>query len=603
LFIVVLAMAPALHAQPREEDRRFKLGEGYERAGDLRGAARVYRELYDADPQSELYFQAVRRTYSALAMNAELLPIVETRLAQRPSDYELRITYADLLYRAGRRDEARAAWSKAVEDGNEQELVYALVAQSQTDVRAFDLAIQTYAAARDRSDDRQLFADQLAYLYGTVGRFDDAAREYIAMLGADPTRIPYVKRALASITSNPTGLAAVTQVVAQAVARNPDFEPTLELLSWLYDESGDHAGAFEVAKRLDHARNANGSSVYAYADRALRERRFDEALAALDYFLATYDRSNPLYSVSLLTYARALEERHRAGSDVTGASVSSLVERYERLADQEEGTVVAAEALLRMAHLQAEELDEPAAAATTLTALIVARENAQALPDALLLLGDLRVRSGELDEARTLYDRAATAGAALDDDEAGAGEIARLRRAELLLYRGAYKEAVDSLTELTRRTSSAVTNDALSELFLLQETLDVNDDALGQFFGARLAALQRRWKDAAERYAKAASAAPRTTLAGEAMLGRADALGASGSSADAMGELLAFVAATPDALAADRALYRAAELADRALDDRARAIELYDRVLAEYPKSQHASLARARLRAMRDSGG
>jgi tetratricopeptide (TPR) repeat protein len=597
-LLTILATATATAgAQPREEDRRYKLGEGYERAGDMRGAARVYRELLDADPQSELYFQGVRRAYTALGMYAELLPLVEERAKARPSDVDLGIVHAELLHRTGKREEAKAAWRRALESGNFQELTFALVAQSQTEVRAFEPAIETYRGARDRSGDRYLFADQLAWLYTQIGRFEDAAREYLGILGSDPDRLPVVKRAMATMTGNPTGLAAATAVVEAAVERNPDFEPNLELLSWLYDEGANFDAAFELAKKLDRARNGKGSSIYAYADRALRERRFDAAVAALDYFMATYGRDNPLYSIALLTYARTLEERHRAGAGA--GSASDLVERYEELAEREEGTAVAAEAMLRAARLQAYELDAPEEARETLDALVKAKGSEPVLPEAYLLLGDLRVREGRLDEARSLYDRSAST---TDGSEEGFEiyDAARLRRAELLLYRGAFKEAVDSLTELTRLTTSGVTNDALTYLFLLQESLDRADSALAEYVAGRLALVQHRWRDAAARFASAAALAPKSTLADEATLGRATALGSAGDNAGAVDVLLAFVSATPEALAADRALYRAAEIVERALSDRARALELYTRLLNEYPKSQHATAARSKVRELRE---
>ena len=589
-------LSSAALAQPGEEDRRYRLAEGYERAGDMRGAARIYRELFDADPASELYFEAVRRTYSALALNAELLPLVEARVATRPGDVDLRVAYADLLFRAGRRDDARAQWREAVTRGNSQEFVAALVAQSQTDNRAFELAIETYRVARERSGDRLLFADQLAFLYASIGRFPESTREYLAILGGMPERLPLVKRSMASLTANPTALAAATQTVEQALERNPDFEPYIDLLSWLYDEAGNFEGAFDIAKRLDRARNGRGSAIYAYADRALREGRYDQALAALDYFLATYGRDNPLHAIALLTYARVLEERHRAGGgDRAGAE--ALATRYEELAEREEGTDVAAEALLRKARIEADELGDADAAAGTLEELLDAPKAGRAAGEALVLLGDLRVRADRIDEARVLYERARSADEAID--EGTTRDLARLRLAELSLYRGEYKLAVDSLTELTRNTASGITNDALAWLFLLQENFERNDAALGHYMAARLLVLQRRWSEAGERFERAAAAAPRTTLAEESTLARAQAQSETGDHAGAVEALIGFVGASPDALAADRALYRAAELLERRIGDRARALEVYTRLITEYPRSQHTPAARARIRDLR----
>lgn len=595
-FASLLLCAVGARSQPREEDRRYNLAQGYERSGDLKNASRVYRELFDSDTNSSLYFEAVRRTYAALGRFHELLPLIETRIARQPNDYNLQVAYADVLFRVGRRDEARVAWRRALEIGAYQEFVYAIVAESQTDNRAYDAAIETYRASRERLGDRYMFTDQLAYLYGIVGRYDDAMHEYLIMLGVAPERLSIVKRAIAQLTSNPTALAAATQVVERAVQRNSDFEPTLELLSWLYDEAGNHTGAFEVAKRLDHVRNARGSNVYAYADRALRDGRYDAALMALDYFIATYRADNPLYSIVLLTYARALEDRQMATGARTSSQSATLVERYTDLADRERGTEVAAEALLRAAHLQADVLDASDEAVATLQTLLAAPKNERVLSDARVLLGDLYVRENRLDDALEQYDGAATAAGADEDERA----VARLRRAELALYRGAFKDAVDSLTELTRNTASAVTNDALAHLFILQENFGRKDIALGHYYAGRLLLVQRKWEDAVIRFDQTSSAAPGSLLAEESTLAKADALSRDGESRSAVEILVAFVAASPDALSADRALYRAAQIVDTELQDSSRALELYSRLLIEYPRSQHAAAARARVRLLRN---
>ena len=94
--------------------------------------------------------------------------------------------------------------------------------------------------------------------------------------------------------------------------------------------------------------------------------------------------------------------------------------------------------------------------------------------------------------------------------------------------------------------------------------------------------------------------APRTTLADEATIARAQAMSERGDHAAAVDALLAFVASSADGLAADRALYRAATIVDEALVDRARALELYLRLVTEYPRSHHAAAARARLRDLRN---
>ncbi|MBC8145682.1 MAG: outer membrane protein assembly factor BamD, partial [bacterium] len=110
----------------------------------------------------------------------------------------------------------------------------------------------------------------------------------------------------------------------------------------------------------------------------------------------------------------------------------------------------------------------------------------------------------------------------------------------------------------------------------------------------------RRWDDAIEKFDAASKAAPRTILAEESTIARADVQAFSGAFSAAADALLLFVAESPEALAADRALFRAADLIDRKLHETQRAVELYTRLLNEYPRSQHATSARTRIRELRN---
>ncbi len=85
-----------------------------------------------------------------------------------------------------------------------------------------------------------------------------------------------------------------------------------------------------------------------------------------------------------------------------------------------------------------------------------------------------------------------------------------------------------------------------------------------------------------------------------------DALYAKGLSEQEMGEqeqaletMLLIVSKYPDGTAADRALYQAAGLAETLSSDPQRAIDLYTRLLSEYPRSTWVNPARAKIRALR----
>lgn len=598
VLLFVMLPAALLHAQRGEEDRRFKLAQGYESSGDYKNAARVYKELYDQDPGSNAYFDGLRRTYMAMLQYAELLPLAEARVRKQPREIDLRALYANLLHRKGKREEGLEQWRTAMETRPEDAMTYDVVAQSQIEIKLYHNAIETYRQGRSAIHEPGAFAEQLAALYGATGQYENATAEYLLLLDAGDFNKGLVMGGLGLFTTNPDGADAAITVVKGRLGSRADHIPYLELLSWLYTERGDYNGAFEMAKTLDRLRGGRGSDIYAFADRALRERRYESAIQALDYFRNNYPRDNPIYGNVLLSYTRALEGRYREGAP-SSSSATELIEQYRSVVRENKGSVPAAEALLRMAHLQADDLNEPEDAIETIEEIRSDYPKFASLPEALLLQGDLHLWLGDIAKAGELYDAAARSITASSMDGERYRDESALRRAEVLFHTGSFGKAEDAFNELTLNISSPVANDALAYLFLLQENMGKNDSALLQYARGTLLMRQHKWKDAIETMDRVVTLGSGSTLVDEALYHKARAQDAQGDNAGAVTTLLALVQDHSDGTMADRALYRAAELAEQRLHDTPKAIELYTRLLTEYPMSTQANSARARIRNLR----
>ncbi|MCC7439570.1 MAG: tetratricopeptide repeat protein [Armatimonadetes bacterium] len=591
-----VATAP-LRAQPSEEDRRYKLAQGYEESGDWKNAARVYLELHEADPQSNIYFEGVRRTLMAMLQFKELLPIVAQRTESHPNDIDIRALHAQLLHRTGQRDQARIEWAKTLDLRPQDPMTYLVVGQSQTDVREFALAVATYKQGREAIGGTSTFADQLAELFGITGRFEDAAQEYLQLLAENPARLSMVMGGLSTITSTPEGVRGAITVAKRYADSRPDYVPYMELLSWLYTEAGDDDGAFEVAKQLDEARHANGSNIYSFADRAFRTSRYQTAIRALEYFLAQFNRSNPLYLSALYTYARALDARYHEVGAGDPKQAAELVGRYRTIVAETPNGPLVGEALLQIARLQSNDLGQPEAALATLKELLATR-NTSAKAEGLLLEGELLMQTGKLKEAQDVFLQGRDAGSVGRDAER-LRDLHALRYAESLFYSGQFQPAVEAFTQLTQNTKSDATNDALDYLLILQENFEKNDEALKLFAEGSYAVLQKHYPQAITAMDAVVAKAPQSTIADDALLIRSRSQESLGDSTGALQTLLQLVARYPDGALADRALFRAAQLTEQALRDPQKAAELYTRLLNDYPRSRWVVQARAKIRALR----
>jgi TolA-binding protein len=346
-------------------------------------------------------------------------------------------------------------------------------------------------------------------------------------------------------------------------------------------------------------KDSRGATIYGFADRALRDRRYDAAIDAYDYFLSTFEKNNVLHTSVIFNYARALELKYREGGSTSRAEAEKLVDRYRQIASENRNTVPASEALLQIAILEGDDLDDPAEALKVLEELRRDYPRFQARAQALLLEGDMLLRTGDVARAQAIYRRGADTLQRGPDGERYR-DLSALRLAETYFYQGEFKEAADRFTALTENTSSEATNDALQYLLILQENLEQNPVPLRSYATTgRLMMIQRKWKDAAEAMAKAASGVGAGSLADDALYAKGEAEEAMGESATAMQTMLEIVAKYPDGTVADRALYHAAGIAEQIPAERAKAIELYTRILTEYPRSTYVTPARKKIRSLR----
>ncbi len=606
-FLAILALALLVLivpvgrgvAQTDEANQRYRLAKGYEDGNDLKNASRVYLELYEADQQSNVFFQGVLRTYTAMLRFKELLPIVEERAKRFSRDAGLHALYANMLHRAGQQRDAEAEWRVAIEIRPEDQATYRTVAASQVEVGASDQAIETYTEGRIRTSDPYAFAEELAAIYGRVGKYEEATAEYLGLLDMGRDKLNGVMVAMSAFTNTMAATDRAISVVRKRLESRPEYQPYLELLSWLYNERGDDEGVLEAAKILDQRRNTKGSAIYGVADRAMREGKYPLAIKALDYFQVTYPVSNPLSSLVMLTYARALEGNLRSLGSPTRKDVEDLVTRYGKIITQDHGTPLAAEAIVQLAKLHADELDDPAKAIELLVGLRRDYPKSQAVREGSLILGDLYLRRGDIAEGQGIYVELEVGGDHSPATPDRIANIATLRQGECQFYQGNIDRAAEIFSALTNDPANDVANDALIYLFLITENRGKHDTALVRYASGRFAMIRHNWKEAIEEFNRSLTAAKGASIGDDATYWRGDAERRNGQPDVAVKTLLALVAASPDGIYADKALFRAAEVTERDLGDRVRAIELYTDLLTRYERSSLVGEARKRIRGLR----
>ena len=230
---------------------------------------------------------------------------------------------------------------------------------------------------------------------------------------------------------------------------------------------------------------------------ALNNEAFQDAIKIFDYLVEKYN-DKPVYSISRRMLIMAKEQLVKNTYPVDMSKIKSLALDYNQIVKELGVNRNTADAIRRMALLQAFYLNNKDTAISILQSLIKIRGMKQSLiSEAKLDLGDIYLLKGDPWEASLLYSQVEKA-----EKDQNLGHIAKLKNAKLSYYKGEFELARAHLDVLKLATSREIANDAMDLSLLIQDNLDLDTTAkvMEDFAEIDLLVFQSKFQEALERY-------------------------------------------------------------------------------------------------------
>ncbi len=259
-------------------------------------------------------------------------------------------------------------------------------------------------------------------------------------------------------------------------------------------------------------------------------------------------------------------------------------------------TEVAARSLFRIAVIQQERLfDFDGACASLETIVKTYRQFPPLVTEGTLRLGNVFVVLNDLSMAGTQFQSVAGTGQPITVEQ----QHAVFHLAELDYFQVHFNDALAKLKILTANPSSDAANDAIALQIFIQENRQPNDSALSAFTGAELLRRQRKFSDALDRLQHVVQQFPTTGIIDDAFIMTGDIQTQMGRYNEAIATYDSLIAKFPESISIDRTLMKMAQVYHLGLNNSAKAIELYQKLLEKYPNSIYANEARKRTRILR----
>jgi hypothetical protein len=590
-------ITPVMQQKQQEQDNE-KLAFQYYGNKEYEKALDLFQQLYEKDRSNHHYTYYL---YCLIALNRfpEAEKLVRGKMKDEPGSYRYEVDLGYLYLLTDKPDKATKIFDGTIQEMKPTKAGISEVANAFTNRQLYDYAIKTYLRGREIMQYSETFNQELARMYEMSGNYNSMIEEYLNLLERDPSQLGLVQNRFQSILDKDLDNRIsdqLRQALLRRAQRTPDNRDYGEMLLWLSVQQKDFEFALIQAKSIDTRFNEGGMLIFSVANLSLANHEYDVAIEAFSN-LVKRGPSNPYYSPGLTGTLQARFRKITEGYNYQARDLELLQQEYLKTLS-ELGRNAKTLILMRdLAHLEAFYLDRMDEAETLLEeALDIQGADDNMKAGIKLELGDIYLFTGEVWEASLLYSQVEKA---LKNDPIG--HEAKFRNARLSYYIGEFNWAKAQLDVLKAATSKLIANDAMELSLLISDNIDPDSTYTGLSFYARADLLRYRGQDS---LALLTLDSIKTlglyhSLDDEVLYSKAGIYRHEKKYLTADTLYAEIVKDYPDDILADNALFSRAELQAGALNNKAKAMELFERLMIDYPGSLFATEARKRFRQLR----
>jgi tetratricopeptide (TPR) repeat protein len=585
---------------------KFKLAESYENSGDLKSAVKLYEELVQTDTTNTICFESLNRVYVQLKNYAASVNLVESEIIKRPKDVNLYGLLGSTYYMIGNEEKAFTIWDEALKIAELNAVYYRVIAAYAVERRAFEKAIDIYKRGKEISRDKVIFSFDLARLYSLTMQYGKSVDEYCSILLNDPSMLQTVETKILADVNKPDALKAAVAVVEDYVDdNNVGFS---YLLARLSIENKDYEKAFELYLQIDKKQSLNGAELYRYAHLLFSEGEYE---VSKKVFLSIIERfpASSFSPASKLGYAKTLEallmreyseqipvwKPFFTADRYDREKVKAIVIAFTEVIESYKNSEITFEALLRIGMINFHLLKDFDEAKINFNKVITSGYLSLSTAEAFEGLGEISLINGDLEEAERNFLQItvlARAGRQIINN-------AKYKLARTKLFQKNYSQTQKLLSEILMELKDNSANDAL-ELSLLVNTSKSDSVSLALFADAEFLSAQEKYSEAAEKYKLLADNPRAFIFHSIASLRYAEMYLAQDKYTESIDLFRQIIDEGEKNIYADKALYLLAQIFEYGIGDNARAIEMYESLLAKFPASIYIDKARAEIIKLRD---
>ena len=441
------------------------------------------------------------------------------------------------------------------------------------------------------------FGFQQASSLANLGQTEKMIGVYLDLIEKNPINLNTVKiklqNSLGRTKSSKDNYDLLRKKLLLRVQKTNNSELT-ELLVWLYIQSNEYDAAYIYTKALDKRLKENGDRMFDLAYLAYENKAYQSAIKCYQY-IVNLGAENPYYKDAkiseLIVAGEALVE-----TDYTNDELLKLDKNYQSVISELGQTRDMVYLMKDYAKIKAFYLYDYPSAIQLLEKSIQLLDDGKLQAECKLMLGDILLITNEEWDAILLYSQVEKS-----FKENPIGHQAKYNRAKVSYYQGQFDWAQAQLDVLKASTTKLISNNAMKlSLFITDNLgLDTSAMAMNMYAKADLLSFQNKLDESVNLLDSMLSIFPGHTLTDDIIFKKADIH--LNRKEYAKAAVLYEKVATDFSydILADDALFNWADLLENKLDNKEKAMEIFEKIVLDYSDSIYTSEARKRFRNLR----
>lgn len=462
--------------------------------------------------------------------------------------------------------------------------------------KANNEALKVYLLGRKFFNNPFLFLDEVVQIYSYQGKSNELIEEVLAYVQANPSEIEKSENVFQQYLDNEEQYQYLEESVYKKIQKFPNDMVYNELLYWLYVQKKNFTRALIQARAIDKRKTNDGRKIIALGKVAVENKNYEDAIKIF-MVVQNEQKKGEFYEFAIKNLIFCKEEILKNKYPIDKKEVLSLSNEYRSMVAQLSKNFQVVEPMRKWALLNAFYLNNRDTAIVLLQdAIRIASNDSYQRDLAKIDLADIYLLNDEPWESVLLYYQVEKT-----QKELPLGYEAKLKNAKSSYFKGEFQLAKEHLDVLKIATTREIANDALYMSLMIRDNQleDSTGVALQSFSQIGLLLFQNKIEIAADSLNKMLKKYPNSSLTDDIYFEQAKIYRKLGQYDKAVNALKLILEDYPEEILGDDAVLLLANIYEQNIVNNAKAKEMYQLLITNYPSSIYADEARKKFRQLR----